>query len=65
MIMLDDRHEHYGPTIAVIECPNSQLLRSSVRVLDDFPCVSIPANARDSQYQVELFLTNSWFTWMC
>ncbi|XP_031270603.1 DNA polymerase epsilon catalytic subunit A-like [Pistacia vera] len=48
----ENRHEHYGPTIAVIECPNSQLLRSGIRVLDDFPCVSIPANARDSQYQV-------------
>ncbi|KAK1561085.1 hypothetical protein Q3G72_034282 [Acer saccharum] len=48
----EHRHEHYGPTIAVIECPNSHLLRLGIRVLDDFPCVNIPANARDSQYQV-------------
>ncbi|KAH7561208.1 hypothetical protein JRO89_XS10G0191200 [Xanthoceras sorbifolium] len=48
----EHRHEHYGPTIAVIECPNSHLMRSGIRILDDFPCVNIPANARDSQYQV-------------
>ncbi|KAK2643590.1 hypothetical protein Ddye_025353 [Dipteronia dyeriana] len=48
----EHRHEHYGPTIAVIECPNSHLLRLGIRVLADFPCVNIPANARDSQYQV-------------
>ncbi|KAK4854956.1 hypothetical protein QYF36_002733 [Acer negundo] len=48
----EHRHEHYGPTIAVIECPNSHLLRLGIRVLDDFPCVNIPANACDSQYQV-------------
>lgn len=51
MILMSDRHDH-GPTIAVIECPNVQVMKSGVRALDDFPCVSIPANARDSQYQV-------------
>lgn len=50
---MDDRHGHHGPTIAIIESPNSYSLRSGIRVLDDFPCVDIPANARDSQYQVE------------
>ncbi|KAJ4724769.1 DNA polymerase epsilon catalytic subunit [Melia azedarach] len=48
----EHRHEHYGPTVAVIECPNMHSLRLGIRVLDDFPCISIPANARDSQYQV-------------
>ncbi|XP_030957711.1 DNA polymerase epsilon catalytic subunit A-like isoform X3 [Quercus lobata] len=46
------RHEHHGPTIAVIECPNAQSMKSGIRALDDFPCVTIPSNARDSHYQV-------------
>ncbi|GMN61114.1 hypothetical protein TIFTF001_030195 [Ficus carica] len=46
------RHEHHGPTIAVIECPNAHLMKSGLRALDDFPCVTIPSNARDCQYQV-------------
>lgn len=50
--MLCDRHEHNGPTIALIECPNTQVMKSGIRALDDFPCVSIPSNARDCQYQV-------------
>ncbi|KAL0460774.1 UNVERIFIED_CONTAM: DNA polymerase epsilon catalytic subunit A [Sesamum latifolium] len=45
------RHRHHGPVIAVIECPNIQLLKSGIRALEDFPCVSIPSNVRDSQYQ--------------
>ncbi|KAL3518505.1 hypothetical protein ACH5RR_021094 [Cinchona calisaya] len=45
------RDRHHGPVIAVIECPNSNLLKSSIQTLDDFPCVNIPSNARDSQYQ--------------
>ncbi|XP_050369951.1 DNA polymerase epsilon catalytic subunit A-like [Argentina anserina] len=48
----EHRHDHHGPAIAVIECPNLQLMRSGICALDDFPCVSIPFNARDSQYQV-------------
>ena len=50
--MLHDRHEHQGPTIVVIECPNTQTMKSSIRALEDFPCVSIPSNARDNDYQV-------------
>ncbi|TQD77364.1 hypothetical protein C1H46_037096 [Malus baccata] len=46
------RHEYPGPTIAVIECPNFQMMKSGIGALDDFPCVSIPSNARDSLYQV-------------
>lgn len=46
------RDKHHGPTLAVIECPNAHLMKSGVPALDDFPCVSIPSNARDSQYQV-------------
>ncbi|KAK6144223.1 hypothetical protein DH2020_021043 [Rehmannia glutinosa] len=42
---------HHGPVIAVIECPNIQLLKSGIRALEEFPCVTIPCNARDSQYQ--------------
>ncbi|KAI3461306.1 hypothetical protein Pfo_017969 [Paulownia fortunei] len=45
------RHRHHGPVIAVIECPNIQLLKSGIRALEDFPCVTIPSNVRDSQYQ--------------
>ncbi|KAH6814720.1 DNA polymerase epsilon catalytic subunit [Perilla frutescens var. frutescens] len=45
------RHRHHGPVIAVIECPNIQILKSGIRSLEDFPCVTIPSNARDSQYQ--------------
>ncbi|KAL9391175.1 hypothetical protein Peur_015095 [Populus x canadensis] len=46
------RDQHHGPTLAVIECPNAHLMKSGVPALEDFPCVSIPSNARDSQYQV-------------
>lgn len=39
--------------VAVIECPDVQLLKLGIQALDDFPCLSIPSNARDSQYQVK------------
>ncbi|KAI3992350.1 hypothetical protein MKX01_030071 [Papaver californicum] len=52
--IIDYRHEHHGPAIGVIECPDVHSVRSGIRVLDDFPCVSIPCNARDSNYQVPL-----------
>ncbi|KAF9610718.1 hypothetical protein IFM89_024568 [Coptis chinensis] len=42
---------HHGPTIGVIECPKLNSLKSGIGVLNDFPCVSIPCNARDSHYQ--------------
>lgn len=48
------RQRHHGPVIALVECPNIQLLKSGLRVLEDFPCVTIPANLRDNQYQVIL-----------
>ncbi|XP_042956181.1 DNA polymerase epsilon catalytic subunit A-like [Carya illinoinensis] len=48
----EHRHQHPGPTIAVIECPHPQSMKSGIRALDDFPCVNIPSNARDSHYQV-------------
>ncbi|OMO89101.1 hypothetical protein COLO4_19937 [Corchorus olitorius] len=46
------RLEHQGPTVAVIECPNTQSMKSGIRALEDFPCVSIPSNARDNDYQL-------------
>jgi hypothetical protein len=46
------RQQHPGPVIGIIECPKLQALRESVRALDDFPCVTIPCNARDNNYQV-------------
>ncbi|XP_050220537.1 DNA polymerase epsilon catalytic subunit A-like isoform X2 [Mercurialis annua] len=46
------RDKHHGPTIAVIECPNAHMMKSGIPALDNFPCVSIPSNSRDSQYQV-------------
>lgn len=51
------RREHHGPMVAVIECPDVQLLKQGIRALDDFPCLSIPSNARDSQYQVNCYET--------
>lgn len=50
--MICDRHHHHGPIIGVIECPNAQAMKSRIRMLDEFPCINIPCNARDSQYQV-------------
>ncbi|KAL6577446.1 DNA polymerase epsilon catalytic subunit A [Orobanche minor] len=50
-IITEYRHRHHGPVIAVIECPNIQLLKAGIRSLEDFPCVSIPSNVCDSQYQ--------------
>ena len=47
------------PVVAVIECPNVHLVKLGIRALDDFPCLSIPYNARDSQYQVKMFETSS------
>lgn len=52
------RSEHHGPMVAVIECPDVQLVKLGIRALDDFPCLSIPSNARDSQYQVKMFRKN-------
>ncbi|KAK6247338.1 hypothetical protein QUC31_018903 [Theobroma cacao] len=48
----EQRHEHQGPTVAVIECPKTQSMKSGIRALEDFPCVSIPSNARDNDYQL-------------
>ncbi|KAK8679767.1 hypothetical protein V6N13_145203 [Hibiscus sabdariffa] len=48
----EHRHEHQGPILAVIECPDTQIMKSGIRVLEDFPCVSIPSNARDNDYQL-------------
>ncbi|KAL6571839.1 hypothetical protein OROHE_002708 [Orobanche hederae] len=45
------RHQHHGAVIAIIECHNIQLMKSGIRALQDFPCVTIPSNVRDSQYQ--------------
>ncbi|PKA64815.1 DNA polymerase epsilon catalytic subunit A [Apostasia shenzhenica] len=49
--LLEYRHRHPGPTVAVIECPNFNAIKSAVRVLDDFPCINIPCNSRDNNYQ--------------
>ncbi|PHU03714.1 DNA polymerase epsilon catalytic subunit A [Capsicum chinense] len=46
-----NENRHHGPAVAMIECPNAHLLKSGIRALEDFPCISIPFNARDSQYQ--------------
>ncbi|KAF9594988.1 hypothetical protein IFM89_035761 [Coptis chinensis] len=46
-----NEYRHHGPTVGVIECPKVHSLKSGISVLNDFPCVSIPCNARDSQYQ--------------
>ncbi|KAA0040608.1 DNA polymerase epsilon catalytic subunit A-like [Cucumis melo var. makuwa] len=43
-----------GPLVAIIESPNVQLLKSAVKVLDDFPCLNIPCDAHHNQYQVKV-----------
>lgn len=53
--ILIDRRQHHAPVLAVLECPDVHLMKSGIRVLDDFPCVNIPSNARDSNYQVKTF----------
>ncbi|XP_047319798.1 DNA polymerase epsilon catalytic subunit A-like isoform X2 [Impatiens glandulifera] len=50
-IISEYREQHPGPAVVVIECPNIDLLKSGVRSLENFPCVNIPSNARDSNYQ--------------
>lgn len=62
---LHDRHEHQGPTVAVIECPNTQKMKLSIRALEDFPCVSIPSNARDNDYQVVELWVNCCLMCIC
>lgn len=47
----DYRDQHRGPTLSVIECPNTEQLNAVIPVLLDFPCIKVPCNARDSQYQ--------------
>ncbi|KAL4591685.1 hypothetical protein LXL04_004655 [Taraxacum kok-saghyz] len=44
------RDQHHGPAIGVTESPDVNLLKLGIRALDDFPCVTIPSNARDGQY---------------
>ncbi|XP_020701921.2 DNA polymerase epsilon catalytic subunit A isoform X1 [Dendrobium catenatum] len=50
-VLVEYRHRHHGPTVAVIECPKVHAIKSGVRVLDDFPCISVPCNTQDSNYQ--------------
>lgn len=49
-----DRHQHPQPAIGIIECPGFQVLKSRIRILEDFPCVTMSFNACDSNYQVFL-----------
>ncbi|EPS63800.1 hypothetical protein M569_10982, partial [Genlisea aurea] len=51
MAITEYRHQHPGPTIALIECSNIELLKSNMPALEDFPCITIPSNLRDSLYQ--------------
>ncbi|CAD6250912.1 unnamed protein product [Miscanthus lutarioriparius] len=50
-MLLEYRQQHPGPVIGIIECPKLQAIKAAVRALDDFPCVTIPSNARDNNYQ--------------
>ncbi|KAK8952512.1 DNA polymerase epsilon catalytic subunit A [Platanthera zijinensis] len=49
--LVEYRLQHPAPTVAIIECPNIHAVKSTVRVLDDFPCISLPCNTQDSNYQ--------------
>lgn len=46
-----NEYRYHGPVIAVLESPNVQAMKAGVHILDEFPCVNIPCNARDSQFQ--------------
>ncbi|KAK9075077.1 hypothetical protein SSX86_003396 [Deinandra increscens subsp. villosa] len=48
-VVSDFRSQLHGPAIAVIECPDVDLMKAGIRALDDFPCVNIPS--RDFKYQ--------------
>ncbi|KAL6634447.1 hypothetical protein ACP70R_027118 [Stipagrostis hirtigluma subsp. patula] len=50
-MLLEYRQQHPGPVIGIVECPKLKALKAAVRALDDFPCVTIPCNARDNNYQ--------------
>uniref|UniRef100_J3LD65 DNA polymerase epsilon catalytic subunit n=1 Tax=Oryza brachyantha TaxID=4533 RepID=J3LD65_ORYBR len=50
-MLFEYRQQHPGPVIGVLECPKLQAIKAAVRALDDFPCVTIPSNARDNNYQ--------------
>ncbi|MQL76823.1 hypothetical protein Taro_009221 [Colocasia esculenta] len=50
-ILIDYRSQHPGPTVCVIESPNTLALTKNIHALDGFPCVKIPCNIRDSNYQ--------------
>lgn len=52
LILLLCRRQHLEPIIGLIECPSIHAVKSYIRALDDFPCVAVPCNARDSDYQV-------------
>ncbi|CAA6660705.1 unnamed protein product [Spirodela intermedia] len=42
---------HPGPVMCVIESVDYRILKSNIHALDEFPCIKIPFNARDSNYQ--------------
>ncbi|XP_042374345.1 DNA polymerase epsilon catalytic subunit A-like [Zingiber officinale] len=49
--LLEYRHQHPQPAIAIIEYPGFQATKSGIRILQEFPCVTIPCNASDCNYQ--------------
>ncbi|KAJ4762241.1 Dna polymerase epsilon catalytic subunit a [Rhynchospora pubera] len=53
--LTDYRRQHLEPIIGLIECPSIHLVKSNIRALDDFPCVAVPCNARDCDYQALLW----------
>lgn len=46
------RDQHRGPTLAVVECPNLDTIKTTTPALSEFPCIQVACNARDSHYQV-------------
>lgn len=48
----EHRHQYSGPIIALIECPDVPYMKAGIQSLNDLPCISIPFNARDNQYQL-------------
>ncbi|AQK71203.1 DNA polymerase epsilon catalytic subunit A [Zea mays] len=50
-MLLEYRQQHSGPVVGIIECPKLQAIKVAIRALDDLPCVTIPSNARDNNYQ--------------
>ncbi|KAG0596068.1 hypothetical protein M758_UG221700 [Ceratodon purpureus] len=49
--LIEYRDQHRGATLAVVECPNVDTIKTSISALSEFPCIQVACNALDSHYQ--------------